>query len=241
MSNEDRPVIVTLDGPAGSGKSSVARALARRLGWAFLDTGAMYRAIAVCCRDAGIDLAGAGASALARRVSLRFDWSTDPPALYADGRDVTQRIRDADVATAASRVAVLGPVRQVLVDAQRRIGWERRRLVTEGRDQGSVVFPDAQVKFYLDASPQIRAQRRLAQLRQAEVEADEQALLAEIGARDRRDATRTDGPLVCPADAIRVDTSDLTEAQVVDLLERHVRQKGAKGPRGQVTLDPSAP
>ena len=227
MSNDSRPLIVTLDGPAGSGKSSVAQELAKRLGVAFLDTGAMYRALGVRCLDEGIDLEGDGAAATAmtRQVTLRFDWATDPPALYADGHDVTRRIRDADAATAASRIAVLGPVRQVLVEAQRAIGRRQRRLVTEGRDQGSVVFPDAQVKFYLDAAAPVRARRRVLQMRAAGIEADEQKLLAEIIERDRRDASRADGPLTCPADALRVDTSDLTQDQVVDLLERHVGQR----------------
>ena len=227
MDREDRPLVVTLDGPAGTGKSSVARALASRLGVAFLDTGAMYRAMAVRCLDEGIDpaLDADAVAELAQRASLQFDWATDPPELYADGHNVTERIRDADASTAASQVAVFPPVRQALVDAQRRIGQERRQLVSEGRDQGSVVFPDADVKFYLDAVPWVRADRRLRQLRQAGKDVDEQEILDEIVERDSRDAGRTCGPLVCPDDAVRIDTSDLTEQEVVDLLERFVRER----------------
>ena len=227
MSNADGPLIVTLDGPAGGGKSSVSRALAKRLGVSFLDTGAMYRAIAVRCIDEGVDMAAdpAGVVELAKRTSLRFDWSTDPPDVYADDRNVTKRIRDTDASTAASRLGVFGPVRHVLVDAQRRIGRERKRLVSEGRDQGSVVFPGAQVKFYLDAVPSVRAARRVRQLAEAGIETDEQTVLAELIERDDRDASRADGPLVCPADAVRVDTSHLTEQEVIDLLERLVRER----------------
>jgi cytidylate kinase len=229
MPQQETPLIVTLDGPAGSGKSSVARALARRLGLAFLDTGAMYRAIAVRCLDTGIDIAAdePGAIAMAQRVSLRFDWSTDPPSLYADGQELSIRIRQPDAASAASQIAVFGPVRQVLVESQRRIGREHPRLVTEGRDQGSVVFPNAQVKFYLDAAPPVRARRRVKQMQQAGIEADEAKILAQIIERDQRDASRADGPLVCPQNAIRVDTSELTEDQVIDLLKHHVEQRMA--------------
>ena len=227
MSNADEDLIVTLDGPAGGGKSSVSRALAKRLGVSFLDTGAMYRAIAVRCVDRGIDMAAdpVGVVELAQRTSIRFDWSTDPPDVYADDVNVTSRIRDSDASAGASVLGALGPVRQVLVDAQRRIGRERKRLVSEGRDQGSVVFPGAQVKFYLDAAPAVRAARRARQLAEAGAEVDEQVVLADIIERDDRDASRADGPLVCPTDAVRVDTSDMTEQEVTDLLERLVRDR----------------
>ncbi len=220
-------MIVTLDGPAGSGKSTVARLLAQRLDVEFLDTGAMYRGITAVCLDAGCDPAvdAAGAVKIARQVQLHFDWKTDPPRLFAGGRDLTDRLRDPDVTTRVSPLAALGPVRQVLVDAQRRIGRAHPRLVTEGRDQGSVVFPQAQAKFYLDAAPQVRARRRAEQLRQAGRVADEAQILQQILERDDRDAHRADGPLICPPDAMRLDTSDLTLPQVVERLEQLVRQR----------------
>ncbi|MEO0475707.1 MAG: (d)CMP kinase, partial [Planctomycetota bacterium] len=155
-------LIVTIDGPAGSGKSTLARQLAARLGLDFLDTGAMYRGVAAKAIERGIDIPNEPyyVTELARNCPLRFDWATDPPRLYARGADVTDRLRDRDVTDAVSDVAAIGGVRQVLVHEQRCIGEEHPRLVTEGRDQGSIVFPEAEVKFYLDASPAVRATRR---------------------------------------------------------------------------------
>lgn len=223
-------LVITIDGPAGAGKSTVARQLAARLGLDFLDTGAMYRGLAAAAIDGGVDPADRHALAdLAQRIRIAFDWAADPPRLEIDGRDVTHRLRDPDVTAAVGDVAANAPVRQVLVDAQRQIGRQHPRLVTEGRDQGSVVFPDAAVKFYLDASPQVRARRRAEQLREAGREADEQQILGQIVARDQRDSTRPDGPLICPHDAIRVDTSGMTLGQVVDHLAELVRQRVTVG------------
>ncbi len=223
------PLIITIDGPAGTGKSSVARALARRLGVDFLDTGAMYRAAAAISIDRGLGPTDPqGVADAVRRADLRFDFAKDPPELRCDGRSLMQRIRDADVTAVVSPIAAIAPLRRHMVRLQRSIAAEHPRLVTEGRDQGSVVFPDAQVKFYLDASPRVRAARRAEQLRAAGQPATEQALLDQILERDRSDSTRADGPLLCPADAIRVDTSGLLFEQVVDELERlvHARLDG---------------
>ena len=219
-----QPLIVTLDGPAGSGKSTVARRLAQRLGVEFLDTGAMYRGLTALALGRGIDIADETYAVveLARNRPMHFDWSADPPRLVVGQTDVTDRLRDQDVTRHVSEVAAIAGVRQVMVDAQRRIGREHPRLVTEGRDQGSVVFPQANVKFYLDASPSVRAHRRAEQLRQAGHHVDLTELRESIIARDRRDSTRADGPLICPEDAIRIDTSDMTLDQVVALLEQHV-------------------
>ncbi len=220
------PVIITIDGPAGTGKSTVARLLARRLGLDFLDTGAMYRAAAAIMIDRRIDPEEVGELVSAvMGADLHFDWTTDPPAILAWDDPIDYRIRDADVTAAVSRVAAIGELRQHMVRKQRIIAAQHPRLVTEGRDQGSVVFPDAEVKFYLDADPAIRARRRAEQLRAAGVDVDEQALREQIMLRDRTDSSRTDGPLICPHDAIRIDTSDLDLPGVVRALEGHVRER----------------
>lgn len=225
-----RPIIITIDGPAGTGKSSVARALARRLGLDFLDTGAMYRAAAAIVLDKGLN--HDDVPAVVREVSsadLHFDWSADPPTILAWNRSIERRIREPDVESIVSAIAGIGALRTHMVAKQRIIGRQHPRLVTEGRDQGSVVFPDAAVKFYLDARADVRARRRAEQLRAAGAAADEAGLLRDIVDRDRSDSTRADGPLICPADAIRVDTSCLSFDQVVDRLDELVRQRVVAG------------
>ena len=217
-------VIVTMDGPAGTGKSSVALMLAERLGLEMLDTGAMYRAAAVVAIDEGVS--ADDGDALAARIAeegLAFDWTCRPPRLLLGGRDLTERIRDADVNVVVSVVARQAALRAAMVGAQRTIGAAHPRLVTEGRDQGSVVFPDAAVRFYLDAHPEVRARRRVEQMRSQGRPADYEAVLRAIQQRDHLDETRSDGPLICPDGAQRVDTSLLSLDQVVEELERRVR------------------
>ena len=225
------PLIITLDGPAGSGKSTVARQLARRLGLEFLDTGAMYRGITAQILDDGIDpkVNPQAVADFARDCTIRFDWKSDPPRLYINNRDVTMRLRDSDVTGNVSDVAAMPDVRRVLVMEQRHIGHEHPRLVTEGRDQGSVVFPNAHAKFYLDAKAEVRAQRRAAQLRAEGRDADERVILQQIIARDHKDSHRASDPLIKPADAETIDTSNLTLEQVIDLLEKKGRQRMKAG------------
>lgn len=225
----DQPTIITIDGPAGTGKSSVARALARRLGLDFLDTGAMYRAAALVALRDRIDPSDE-ARLVARVVEadIRFDWSLDPPEVLIDGEGAGEQIRTPEVTAIVSRVAGIRALRAHMVERQREIARKHPRLVTEGRDQGSVVFQDARVKFYLDASAAVRAARRARQLRDAGMAADESRLLEEIVARDRSDMGRVDGPLMCPPDAVVVDTSDLEFDGVVGALERVVRRKASE-------------
>lgn len=220
---------ITIDGPAGTGKSTTARLLAQRLGLEFLDTGAMYRAAALLALEQRLDLAHGPAVALAvERGAMCFDWAADPPRLLLTRprpRDVTNRLRDADVTLASSSIARLPEVRAILVAAQRRLRDEHPRLVSEGRDQGSVVFPDADVKFFLDATPEARARRRADQLRAAGQGVDEERLLREIIERDAADRNRATGPLIVPDDAVVIDTTDLSHDQVLAALERAVRAR----------------
>jgi cytidylate kinase len=221
--------IVTIDGPAGTGKSTVAHRLAKRLGLEFLDTGAMYRAAALKALDLGISPAdGPRVAELVRDMELRFDWTRDPPELMVDGEPCGERIRTQEVTRAVSAVASNAAVRAAMVDAQRTIAALHPRLVTEGRDQGSVVFPDADVRIYLDARPEVRARRRVEQLRVKGIETTESEVLAQILERDRIDSTRRDGPLIRPEGADIVDTSTIDIDDVIDRLEEIVRRRAGR-------------
>jgi len=214
-------VIITIDGPAGTGKSTVAHRLAACLGLDFLDTGAMYRAAALVAIEQGIDPRDGPALAEAVRARrLHFDWSADPPTMMLGDREVSNRIRDADIGRTVSIVAEQPELRAVLVEQQRRISQDHPRLVSEGRDQGSVVFPDASLRFFLDADVEVRADRRMAQLIETGQRPDRDTVLSDIRERDRLDSTRSVGPLVRPVGAVVVDTCNRTRQQVVDELER---------------------
>lgn len=230
MFSLDDPIVITIDGPAGTGKSSVARALAMRLGLDFLDTGAMYRAAATIALDSGIPISDAATLVeKVKNADIHFDWSKDPPAVLAWGKPINSRIREADVTAVVSPIAGISALRQHMVAKQRIIARQHPRLVSEGRDQGSVVFPDARVKFYLDASAAVRAARRAQQLRDAGQSADEAKLLQDILERDQSDMGRIDGPLVRPQGGIVLDTSGLDFVEVLEALERIVLEK-AKEP-----------
>ncbi len=212
-------VIITIDGPAGTGKSTVAHQLAKRLGLEFLDTGAMYRAAALVALDAQIDPAdGAALASALEEIDLHFDWTTDPPQLLLDDRDIRGRIRDLDVSEIVSVVASQPQLRQVLVGHQRRIAEAHPRLVSEGRDQGSVVFPNADLRFFLNADIAIRIERRALQLIHAGKRVSRDRIERDIVERDRLDESRDDGPLIQPEGAVVVDTGSRTVDQVVTKL-----------------------
>ena len=208
-------MIITIDGPAGTGKSSVSQEVARRLGYSFLDTGAMYRAIALAAIGRGValdDLAALGE--LAGQVSVDFDWSGDPPCVRLDGQDVADLIRSEEASSGASKVAVAPQVRAAMVQLQQKVGIARPNLVTEGRDQGTIVFPDAGLKVYLTANAEERASRRMLQLEAQGQQVEYAPLLAQIRERDARDTGRAVGPLAIPAGAEVIDTTALTQEQV---------------------------
>lgn len=218
--------VVTIDGPAGSGKSTVARALARRLGWAYLDTGAMYRAVTLLALRDGVDLNDPEALAVcARQADLQLDYDDQGLQVRLNGRDVSGEIRSPEVTDSSHAIAASPGVRGVLVDLQRRIAGDLGAVVAEGRDQGSVVFPDADVKFFLTGDPVVRARRRLAEMRERGQQAQYQEVYDSIVARDLRDATRDVAPLVKPVGAVAVDTTAMTIEQVVAALAGHVETK----------------
>ncbi len=216
-------MIITIDGPAGSGKSTLARNLAARLGLSFLDTGAMYRAVTLVALEHDIDPMDADACArLAEQLELSFDAQG---RILIDGRPGEPLIRSETVTKAVSPVSAHPAVRRALVRSQRAEAERRGGLVAEGRDMGTVVFPNAAHKFFLTASPRVRAQRRCRELnapaRLAEIQAD-------IELRDHLDSSRKDSPLSCAADAVRIDTDTLNPEQVVEALLAHIR-KSARG------------
>jgi len=218
--------VITVDGPSGSGKGTISQALATHLGWHYLDSGSLYRLLAFAALRTGLALDDAdGLVALAARLgeTCRLPGAGDP-AVLLDGRDVGSELRTEAAGAAASQIAALPAVRTAL------LAWQRdcRKspgLVADGRDMGTVVFPDAELKIFLTASSRVRAERRFNQLKNMDKEADLAALVAEVEARDRRDSQRTTAPLRPATDAVMVDNSALNEAQTLARVLDAVHQK----------------
>jgi CMP/dCMP kinase len=221
-------MVITIDGPAGTGKSTVSRAVADRLGFAFLDTGAMYRAIGLAAlrREAPMD-SPRELAFVAEHCRVEFDWTKHPPGVLLNGEPVGHLLRGKEATDAAKYVAQVPAIRAKLVEEQRRIGNERGNLVTEGRDQGSVVFPDAAFKFYLTATPEERAHRRAKELRARGEIVDEVEILRQIMDRDERDRNRSVGPLAIPDGAHVIDTTRVSMQDVVEQIVTRVQE--AKG------------
>ena len=215
-------MVITIDGPAGSGKSTAARNLARALGIAYLDTGATYRAVTLKALREGVDMTNEAALVeAARRADIRLEPRDAGVRVLLDGDDVSDAIRTAEVTKQSYYPSRYPGTRAVLAELQRRVGEQLGDFVTEGRDQGTAVFPDAGVKFYLDARPEVRARRRAKEMRDRGEDADEAEVLAAILERDENDRSRAVGPLRKPDDAVEVDTSDRTpEETLVELLRR---------------------
>jgi cytidylate kinase len=224
-----RKLIIAIDGPAGAGKSTIASRLARKLGYQNLESGAMYRALALKAVENDISFDDEAAlSDLAHKSRIKIEPTLGGNRVLLDGRDVTQRVRDADVSQAASRVSVHPQVREWMVARQRELGTSGG-VVMEGRDIGTKVFPHAEVKVFLDADPVIREQRRIQQ--QVSKGASADSLAAELRERDRRDRTRANSPLVPAHDATVIDSTALTEDEVLRTVEALVEKK----------LQPNAP
>ncbi|MBN2445386.1 MAG: (d)CMP kinase [Phycisphaerae bacterium] len=222
-------MIITIDGPAGAGKTTTARKLAARLGVPYLDTGAMYRAITVAALDDGIDLTDEAAlTRLAAQDEFNLELGEDGIRVILRGRDITDEIRTMRVNDHTPYIAGSPGVRKLLIGKQRAIAEQLGSLVTEGRDQGSAAFPHADLKFFVTANLPTRAKRRLAELR-----GDEGATLASVrdnlAERDRTDSERPVAPLVRPPDAIDIDTSALSIDGVVEAMLAHLREAGLVG------------
>ncbi len=210
------PEVIAIDGPAGSGKTTIARALADRLGLAYLDTGAMYRAVAFAALGAGTDL---GDEVAVARTARDMDLHLDRTSCVVDGVDATLAIRGHEVTAAVSVVAAMAEVRVELVERQRNWVGELGGGVVEGRDIGSVVFPEARLKVYLTASPEVRARRRAGETGDVDVA----AVAADIRRRDAADSGREASPLVEADGSVTIDTSDLTVDEVVEAIVSLIR------------------
>jgi len=230
----EKKAVVTIDGPSGAGKSTISRELAARLHYTYLDTGAMYRAVGFKVREAGLKLDDEEGRAALPGLMDKIEINLAPAAaaneetrVFVNGQEVSAVIRTAEMGMVASRVSAEGVVREKLTEMQRRLG-ARGGVVAEGRDTGTVVFPQAEHKFYLDASPAERARRRQRQLKGKGQEVEYEELLAQITKRDHDDAARSLAPLKPAEDAVIVDTSAMTIEEVVSCLLAKIRA-GAAG------------
>jgi cytidylate kinase len=223
----DKRIVIAIDGPAGAGKSTLARRIAKRLGFVYINTGAMYRAVAFWALQRQTDLTDMHRlEQLAKEAHIEF--GLEGGKIFLNGEDVSTAIRTEEVSVAASRVSAVPAVRRALVDTQRQMA-DRTSVVMEGRDIGSVVFPDAQVKIFLDADQQERAHRRTLELEHRGEKVTEDQVTLDIQARDERDRNREASPLVQAPDAELIDTTGLSLEQVEEAVLRVVRARTANG------------
>jgi cytidylate kinase len=222
-------MIVAIDGPSGAGKSTLGKMLAKKLGLLYLDTGAMYRAVALATIRAGVPFEPKGKVAdIAEKAKIELVGEPDSMKVFLDGDDVTTAIRTLDIARAASVVSTNSDVRKVMVRHQREIGNHASNgCVLEGRDIGSVVFPDADIKFFLTAKPEARARRRFEEDTAKGRTSTYEQTLAEINQRDERDVSRADSPLTIPEDAVVIDTSELDLSEVFDAMLAKINDQKA--------------
>lgn len=220
-------MIIAIDGPSGAGKSTIGRILAKRLGLIYLDTGAMYRAVALAVLRAKIDPADTNTIInLAKNISIEFKGLGDELRIFLDGEDVSEQIRDERVSKMASIVSTIPEVRRILVERQRQIGTQSGNgCVLDGRDIGTVVFPNADFKFFLTAKPEARARRRYEENLKKGIQTSYEETLAEIQDRDLRDTSRLDSPLQIPENAFVIDTSEMDLEEVLSQLLDIISQR----------------
>ena len=219
-------MIIAIDGPSGAGKSTLGRLLARSLGLLYIDTGAMYRAAALAVVEAGVSTADEAAVArVVRGADINLAGDPDSLQVMLGGRDVSGEIRTEEVSHTASVISAIPEVRRSLVARQREMGERAGGVVLDGRDIGTVVFPSADVKFFLTAAPEERAHRRYEEDRMKERDATFEETLAEINTRDRRDTTRGDSPLVAAPDAVVIDSTELSIEGVFEQMLRVVGER----------------
>lgn len=221
-----RPLIIAIDGPSGAGKSTLGRMLARELGLLYIDTGSMYRAAALAVIESTVNEADdVAVGSLAQRIDIDLAGDPDSLRVTLNRRDVSNRIRDDDVTHMSSIISTIPAVRRAMVGRQRELG--KRGAVLNGRDIGTVVFPDADVKFFLDAVPEERAERRLAEERETNPAATYDQTFADITERDLRDTTRADSPLMAAEDAIVIDS---TGQAIVEVFQRMMSEVERRRP-----------
>lgn len=233
-----KKIVVAIDGPAGAGKSTIARRVAERLGFTYINTGALYRAIALWALRLGTELSDMHRlEQLAKEA--RLELSSGGSRVILNGEDVTEEIRSPEVTEAASKISVIPAVRRALLGAQRKVA-EETSVVMEGRDIGSVVFPEAQVKIFLDADPHERARRRTLELKEAGTAATTETVEAQMRERDGRDRTRSEAPLVQPPDAQLIETTGLNIEQVEEAVLKVIRAKTSNGTTASFSESDSA-
>ena len=219
-------MIIAIDGPSGAGKSTLGRMIARELGLLYIDTGAMYRAAALAVIRSGVSTQVAQAVAkITSDADIGLKGDPDSLRVTLDGEDVSEEIRSEEVSHTASLISTISEVRRALVSRQRELGEQGRGAVLEGRDIGAVVFPNADLKFFLTAMPEARAERRFEEDRLHDRDANYESTLADINRRDQRDSTREDSPLTIGEDAIVIDSSELSIDEVYERMMGEIKEK----------------
>jgi cytidylate kinase len=218
-------MIIAIDGPSGAGKSTLGRMIARELGYLYIDTGAMYRAVALAVIESNVPLSDTEkVAAVAESADIKLEGDPDSLNVSLNGRDVSEEIRTEAVSHAASVISTIPEVRRTLVDRQRKLG-AHGRVVLDGRDIGTVVFPNADIKFFLTAQPQERASRRFKEERLRERNVTFEETLTDINTRDQRDSTREDSPLAIADSAIVIDSTDLSIEEVGERMIAVIRER----------------